>query len=334
MSNPIIFAGPSISRDEDFPINERPTDPDMRDGINIWLFEKNGEFAIPRLAVDAVGPNWDIRSVWSTVVFPDGRLLQGVQNYPAIPTDDEQGRPTILGSTALKFRCIEPMGKWLISYEDELTDGDSASQIAGMMNPERRAKVRLEAEIVLRTPLWSQFFADDDPRPEAGWMGRGWRYEVPCDVSGTFEVDGTQRSFSGMGYLIRRKSKRAHSKDFPGHCWLAAGFPDGRAFGCNIYPKQEGREQYNTGYLHKDGKTYDAKVIEAPWLKDMNFKGEDMSVVLETELGLTRIRGESLLSSFKPGFGNMGGLNLNQGGVRFTWDDQTTIGMTERSSFF
>lgn len=326
------FAGDPIDREEDFPIEGRPEDPTMRDGVNVWFFEENGDFGFPRLAVDAVGPEWDNRMVWSTLVFANRRLLQGVNFHPAVPNLDASGKPTTLGATALRFQCIDPMRKWHVSYEETITDGDVDQQIAGTLDAAKTAQVRLEADITLLPPLWSQFFSDDDPRPEAGWMGRGWRYEVPCRVVGTLEIDGVSREFRANGNFVRRKSKRATSTDFPGHCWLAASFPDGRAFGCNVYPVTEGSPVYNTGYIYKDGKAYEARVVEAPWLRELVFSGEDMSVVLESELGLTRIEGVSVLSSFKPRFVWMGGLNLNQGGIRFRWDDQETIGMTERSS--
>jgi len=333
MASPVQFAQDSVPLDEDFPIAERPSDPDMRDGVNVWFFENNGDFGVPRLAIDAVGPDWDSRIVSANLAFADGRVLAGWQRYPSVPSQDSEGRSTILGSTALRFRCIEPMRKWQFTYDGELVDGNSEQNIGGTMVPANTARVRIDGDITILPPLWGQYFSEDDERPEAGWMGRGWRYEVPCRVEGKLTIDGKTRDFKAMGNLIRRKSKRTSSADFPGHCWLAAHFPDGRAFGCNVYPETDGGPQYNTGYIYLDGKTYDARVVDAPWLGRLMFKGEDMPVVLESELGRTRIEGTSLLSTFKPAWPSMGGLNLHQGGVRFTWGDQTAIGMTERSSF-
>lgn len=326
--------------ESDFPIAERPSDPDLRDGVNVWFFEENGEFGVPRLGLDAVADSWDHRNDWdnrrfcANVVFPSGRVLGGWYDSPAVSNIDTRGESRILGTEAVRFHCIEPFYRWHVSFDQELTDTDTAAQVAGRVDPAKTARVRIEADITLQIPVWSQVFAEDDERPVAGWMGRGWRYETPVKVDGMFEIDGKKRDFKATGSLVRRKSKRTSAAGMYGHCWLAAGFPDGRAFGCNVFPKLAGRPEYNTGYLYKDGRFYDAKVVEAPWLRGMLFAGEDMSVTLESELGLTRIEGESLLSTFKPGNPRMGGLTLNQGGVRFTWDGQVAIGLTERSAIF
>jgi len=319
----------------DYPIAERPEIPDMRDGINIWFSEENGEFSVPRLALDAVGETWDMPGIGANIAFPDGRVLEGYHSAPAISPIDSDGKPTIRGNTRLQFRCIEPFRKWHLSYDDELIDSDHQSQIAGTMDVSRKARVRIEMDIEYQIPVWTAVYADDDESLIAGWMGRGWRYETPVRVHGTFEIDGKQRTFRGTGELVRRKSRRSTYFDFPGHTWEAAIFPDGRAFGINVYPPKEGVPEFNTGFVYKDGKYYDARVVEAVWLGELAWEGADCSVTLECELGRIRIEGKSLLSTYKPSRGNggMGGLNLHQGAVRFTWDDQTAIGIIERSSF-
>jgi hypothetical protein len=55
-------------------------------------------------------------------------------------------------------------------------------------------------------------------------------------------------------------------------------------------------------------------------------------VELESELGITRIKGVTALSTFRIGNLDMGGLNLQQGGALFTWDGPSACGMVERSS--
>lgn len=319
----------------DLPIATRPDIPDMRDGINIWFFEENGEFGVPRLAIDAVGDSWDAAGIGCNIVFPDGRVLEGDKSVPAISPLDDEGKPTIRGSTALRFRCIEPFRKWHMSYDDEIVDTTIDDQIACEIDRTKTARIRIEIDIEYRIPVWAQIFADDDDSLIAGWMGRGWRYETPVLVSGTFEIDGKQRAFRGTGNLIRRKSRRSTYLDFPGHVWHSAIFPDGRAFGLNVYPPKDGVLYYNTGFIYKDGTYHDAKVVEVQWLGELAKDGDDCSIVLESALGRTHITGVSLLSTYKPSNrnGSMGGLNLHQGGVRFTWDDQTAIGVVERSSF-
>ena len=61
--------------------------------------------------------------------------------------------------------------------------------------------------------------------------------------------------------------------------------------------------------------------------------GEDVTLELESELGISRIEGASLFNLFhKPG-AEMPGFSLNQGGARYIWDGQTAFGMMERSEY-
>ena len=344
MSNAIVCAQDQLPDHAGYPFPKEPNVPGMWEGINVWFFEENGDFGVPRLAVDRVTGTWNERLVCANFALRDGRVYDGWGTFPAVSDLDDKNKPMVLGASVLKFRCIEPFKKWHVSYSDEPIAGDSSSQIAKTMDPTKKARIRLDAEMTLRPPPWAQVFGENDKRPEAAFMGLGWRYEVPIDVEGAFEVDGKSRTFKGLGSLINRQSIRTIPDEAPGfygHAWLAAHFPDGRAFGCNVYPTVdrkgkivdgEGDFPYNTGYIYKDGKIYKAKVVKAPWLRELKFEGDDCSVVLDSELGTTHIKGKTLLSTFKPTWNRMGGLSLQQSGVRYTWDDQTAIGMTERSS--
>lgn len=62
------------------------------------------------------------------------------------------------------------------------------------------------------------------------------RYEQLFRCTGTLTLDGETRRFNANGLRIRRTGFRAFA-GFWGHCWQSATFPDGRAFGFNIYPR-------------------------------------------------------------------------------------------------
>ena len=74
-----------------------------------------------------------------------------------------------------------------------------------------------------------------------------------------------------------------------------------------------------------------ARVVDAPWLRRITPSGDDVSVTLESDLGLTRITGVTALSTFRIGNPDIGGMHLQQSGVRYTWGDETAYGMIERS---
>jgi hypothetical protein len=77
---------------------------------------------------------------------------------------------------------------------------------------------------------------------------------------------------------------------------------------------------------------YPAVAVGIPWLRRIVGEGDDVTLELKSELGITRIAGVTALSTFRVGNPDIGGLNLQQGGVHYTWDGQTAYGMIERSS--
>ena len=104
---------------------------------------------------------------------------------------------------------------------------------------------------------------------------------------------------------------------------------DGRAFGFITYPPKEDGTQYNEGYVFQDGKMHPAGVVQAPWLRRIVGAGDDVTCELESELGRHRIEGVTTLSTFRMANPDLPGLNLQQSGVRYTWDGQSAYGMIE-----
>lgn len=60
--------------------------------------------------------------------------------------------------------------------------------------------------------------------------------------------------------------------------------------------------------------------------------GDDVSVELESELGITRIEGVTTLATFHMGNPGVNGMNNQQSGARYRWDGVSAYGMIERSS--
>ena len=52
----------------------KPADPEMRESASIWLFEENGEFAFPRIGVEAVGEVWENHRYDCNFAFRGGEL--------------------------------------------------------------------------------------------------------------------------------------------------------------------------------------------------------------------------------------------------------------------
>jgi hypothetical protein len=318
----------------------RPDDPEMRESASIWLYEENGEFAIPRIGIEAVGAVWDTHRYDANFAFADGRaLLESVDDAPSRSPFDAQGNPTILGSGGVAFQCLEPFRKWRVVYDGNPIDTTTADIIARRTDPDRRARLRYEVELTTVAPGWVHdsrpeklAAMPEDERVAAGLMGFGWRVEQLVRAEGEVTIDGRSRSFRAVGNRVRRQSVRPLGA-FRGHCWQAATFPDGRGFALSCYPPLDNGYVFNDAYVFQDGRKHKARATRIPWLERLVAEGEDVSLELESELGVTRIAGSSALNTFRVGIAEMPGFALHQGGAKYTWDGQTAYGMIERSSW-
>jgi len=330
-----------LTPDHDLFFPEQPDDPEMRESTSIWLFEENGEFALPRIGIEGEAKSWDDRLYQANFALGGGRILDGSGRAPGPSPFGPDGRPTIFGAGPLTFRCIEPFRRWAMSFDGTAIDGTVEQQIHRSLDPEKRIPARCEVELEMATPAWVQDHSPEKvarmteaERAEATSMGLGWRLEHTFRGRGTLRVDGETRDFRAVGSRIKRQSVRPLAF-FRGHCWQSALFPDGRAFGYITYPPAgDGSEPYNGGYVYQDGKMYPARARKIPWLRRLLGEGDDVSVELEYELGVIQIEASTALTTFKimtTADGLPVDFNLHQGGARYTWDGMTSYGMIERS---
>ena len=323
----------------DYMLTERPG-PEFRESASIWLYDDNGEFAFPRIGIEAKGDTWDNHGFQMNFVTRDGRaLIDGGPGTSHSPIGAD-GRASILGTSGLVFECVVPFQKWRVTYEGQAIDTTSQALIDKTMDPSRRSPLKLDVTLTMAAPGWTQ-----DLRPEklagltpeeltdAGLMGYGWRVEQAFRAEGELTVDGETRSFRGTGNRIHRQSERPLDA-FRGHLWQQALFPDGRGFAFCTYPPREDGSTYNDGYIYQDGKMYPAVVKGTPaFLRSLVASGEDVSLELESELGTTRILGVSQFNVFHLNVPEMPGFSLNQGGAKYVWDGQTAYGQVERSDW-
>ncbi len=315
-----------------------PDNPEMRESSSIWLYEESGAFAFPRIGIEAEASSWDNRRVQGNFAVAGGRILNGAGMGAAHSPFGPDGRPTVLGAGPIAFTCLEPFRKWRVTWDGPVIDGTVEQQIHKQLDPNRRVPLKIDVELTMATPAWVQDLSpakvakmSAEEQVDAASMGIGWRFEHLFRAVGIFELDGERRPFNGVGLRIKRQSVRPLA-GFRGHCWQSALFPDGRAFGYITYPPNENGRALNEGYIYQDGVMYPARAVKVPWLRRIVGEGDDVAVELESELGITRIEGVTALSTFRVGNPDIGGLNLQQGGVRYRWDDQVAYGMIERSS--
>jgi hypothetical protein len=327
--------------DREFVFAQQPDDPEMRESVNAWIWDSGAEVGMPRIGVEAVGDQWETHDVQVNIATSDGRVFTMFAPGKVHDPLGADRKPRVLGAGPLSFELIEPFRRWKTRFDGRAVEGTVEDQIAGAgAGKEPTVPVDIEIDLVSAVPPWENGALLPeakrvlDEQDEGALMG-GRRFEQLARATGTARIGGTEYRIDGGALRVCRQGIRRLGT-FRGHAWQSALFPSGRGFGYIVYPRREdGLQTYNEGYLFQGGgELVPAWVVDAPWLRRLQPKGEDVSVVLETREGTTRIHAESVLSAYMV----MGGVGSNptfpvlqQAIVHYTWAGETANGMMERS---
>lgn len=330
-----------LPKEFDYVFSEVPETPEMREAVNIWVWDDSGEIGFPRFAVEAVAPEWDQHELYLSVAFPDGRLLRNWSKGPSHPVLGPSGEPTVFGAGPLEFHCIEPFAKFRTVFDGDAVDATFDEMVRPGFESDKRSPIKFEIDYEPVVPPFIQGTLSEEAKAmmasgtEADFMG-GDRLEQLCRARGRVTVDGVEREFTGGALRIRRRGVRKIS-GFWGHCWQSAVFPSGKAFGYIAYPpRADGSPSYNEGFVFLgDGELLPARVVKAPWLTHYQYSGEDVSAVIETPQGEITITAESTMGM--PSISRSADSpnpypHLFQSIARYKWDGEEALGMMERSS--
>lgn len=333
----VDFSGGLRAAQEYFLV-ERPAD-DMRDSASFWAYDDTGFVGLPRIGIEAIGSNWSQHQYQVNVALADGRVFRVRDLGDRHSSFDADGMPSVLGAGPLEFRCVRPFQLSTASFSGTALQTSSDALVRG----ERGGHpVRLEfhIEAAMAAPPWANGSMSHeaaqhlDSAIEGAFMG-GNRFEQLFRATGFLRVDGEEHPFSGTGTRVRRQGAREMA-GFWGHCQQSAVFPSGKGFGYIAYrPRPDGTDSYNEGYVFTgDGSLMPARVVSAPWLSAPPAIGEDVSLVLESAIGITEIAGTTTVSILN--LGDPSSANalaaLHQAGVRYTWDGESASGALERST--
>jgi hypothetical protein len=330
-----------LNSDREYVFASQPDNPEMRESVNVWVWDDGMEFGMPRIGIEAVADQWETHDIQVNIALGDGRVVNIFEPGKVHNPMGADGRPRILGAGPLSFELIEPFRHWRMRLDGTATQTTVQAQIDGWrpgVDSGPQVPVELDMEIRSAVPPWEggtlleeagRVLATQD---EGALMG-GPRFEQLFRASGTLRVANETYELGGGGLRIRRQGIRRLGT-FRGHAWQSSVFPSGRAFGHCVYPpRDDGKATFNEGFIFEgDGSLIPARVVEAPWLRSLRPKGQDASVVLETDRGLTTISGETILSTFHQMGPHVEGFQLQQAIARYTWDGERANGMLERSS--
>jgi len=213
------------------------------------------------------------------------------------------------------------------------------NQIAGTVDRSQRTPLKYDLELTMEIMPWVQevspevFFSwGTGKKRDALSVGLGWRFEQMLRGEGELFIDGKQQGFTFSGMRVKRRSVRTDGLFLRGHCWQCAIFPDGSAFGYLTYPPHDdGYEAWSEGFVYKEGRMYKAKPLKMPWLTEIAASGQDVSLELEYDLGIARIEGQTINSTWGLHRDLLPGFALQQTGVAYSWDGKEAFGMLERS---
>lgn len=320
----------------------QPEDPEARESVNAWIWDESGTFGIPRLGIEAVADQWDTHDIQLNIAFADGRVFNCFGNETVHDPFGADGKPSILGAGPMSFEIVEPYRHLRVKFDGDAIATTADAQMAGWTPWSAEGeRVAVEALIDLRPvlPPWENGSTSEEAHrilstQEEGYLiGYPWRFEQLCTADGTLRIGTEEHEIHGGANRIRRQGVRRLAP-LRGHVWQAAAFGSGFGFGFQIYPpRTDGKPTYNEGYVVSDGKIVPARVIRAPFLNRLQPQGEDVSLVLEAAGELLEIGGRTTASTFMimpPEVG--GGLQLQQGLARYSYNGETVIGMIERST--
>jgi hypothetical protein len=315
---------------------ERPADPAMRDSATLWILDKSGRFALPRVTLDAAGAAWETPALQLNFVALGGEVMRVWTREQGEVALDAAGNAAIRNAGALRFTCLEPFRRWALEFDGMAMRTTTQAEIRA----DRHAvpaplSFRVEAEMVAppwlmggMTPEAARMMLEGDA---AALMG-GVRYEQLCEIRGTISFGGQTHAVDATGMRVRRQGVRSMGAAL-GHCQHSALFPSGRAFGAIVMaPGPEGPQAFNEAFLIlDDGRKVAARIVSAPWMTELVQGGDDASLVFASEAGEVRIDGEVLLSMFDHHNFEMADSSvLHQGTARYRWNGEETIGLIER----
>lgn len=192
----------------------QPDDHEMRESVNVWIWDQSGQVGLPRIGVEAVGDQWSTHDIQVNVALADGRVYNIYGPGAVHEPNSIDGRPRVLGAGPLSFEMVEPYRHLRLRARGEAAATTVAAQIDGALQGDDR--VPIEADIDLRpaVPPWMNgALLEDakrvlDTQEEGDLMGHPWRFEQLCRATGSLRVGDETFTIDGGANRIRRQSIR------------------------------------------------------------------------------------------------------------------------------
>ena len=102
-----------LADEREFVFAEQPDDPEMRESVNVWIWDSGIEVGMPRIGVEAVADQWDTHDIQVNIAY---RRRSGASTCSAPGKVHDplgaDGKARVLGAGPLSFELVEPFRHW------------------------------------------------------------------------------------------------------------------------------------------------------------------------------------------------------------------------------
>ena len=329
-----------LDPEREFVLAAQPDDPEMRESVNAWVWDDGDAFGLPRLGVEAVGDQWDTHDLQVNLALAGGRVVTMFQPGEVHEPLGADGRPRVLGAgpAALRAgRAVPSTGgrRWTAPAPRS----PSRTRSTGGSPAARASRCRSS---------WSWTSAPPSRRGRSGpcgtrrrtcWPPRrrapSWAAPASSSSSGRPVASGSATRSTTCAAAASASAARASASSPPSGA-TPGSRPCSRAGG----PSATSPTRRGTTARRPSTRASCSRAT-ATWSRPgscrrrgsatSSRRGQDVSVVLETEQGTTTIQGETILSTFMV-VGPLEGFALHQAITRYRWDGEEANGMIERST--
>ena len=241
-----------LNDDREFVFATQPPDPEMRESVNVWVWDDSTEFGMPRIGVEAVADQWETHDVQVNLAFADGRVFNIFGPGKVHDPRGGDGKPRILGAGPLSFELVEPFRHWRARVDGtaiaDHRPGADRRVDAGCGRRRARARRARARDQVGGAAVGERHAARRGARTcsrrrkrATSWAARASSSSSArpgACASATKCASSTAAGSASVGRAVRRLAA------FRGHVWQSSVFPSGRAFGLHRVPAAHRRQAH------------------------------------------------------------------------------------------
>jgi hypothetical protein len=247
--------------------------------------------------------------------------------------------------SALRFECIEPWRRWRYSYDGIVHRSPRSAMLDGRLRNGGMERLTFDLDAECVTPIWDAHASATSAHGSGSMKEQVWaseHYQQLFRLTGTMRIHGVgDVPIDTTGVRDHSRGQRGGGMDkWGGHTLIHVLFPSGKAFALQMMWLPDGTVSLDTAYVLIDGEFQHASGKVVPRLDRLNLGGDEMRLVLESDIGLHELTGTVIRNSFltPQRLGMAVGADADgpygimaMGHARWEWDGEVSYGLTERS---